>query len=181
MLWGWFVKWLANGAFWVAGLALFTQGCGYHVSGHGDLVPKSIHTIAVPPFTNLTVRYKVTDSLAEALSREFIARTHYQVIPDASQADAILKGAVVRYVAYPVLADQKTGRAAAVQIILTLQVSLYERETGKILFTRPAFDVRQRYEISIDQRAYFDESASGLQRLSGDVARGVVSAILEDF
>lgn len=161
--------------------ALLLGACGYHVSGHADLVPQTVHTVAVPPFANLTVRYRVTDQLAQAVSREFIARTRYRVVPDPAQADAILKGAVISYNSYPVIADQKTGRAAAIQIILTLQVSLTERATGKILYSQPTFQARQRYEISLDQATYFDESASGLARLSGDVARDLVSSILENF
>ncbi len=172
---------LRTSAVAVMALVLLTGGCGYHVSGHADLIPKSIHTIAVPPFTNLTVRYQLTDQLPQAVGRELIARTRYRVAPDPTQADAVLKGAVLRYSSFPVIADQKTGRAAAVQIMVTLQVSLIERTTGKVLFSRPAYEARQRYEISLDQATYFDESASGLTRLSRDVARDLVSSILENF
>ena len=27
------------------------NGCGYHVAGQADLVPKSVQTVAIPPFT----------------------------------------------------------------------------------------------------------------------------------
>src|ERR1035441_9858054 len=40
-------------------LLALTAGCGYHVSGHGDMLPKTIHTIAIPSFGNLTSRYKL--------------------------------------------------------------------------------------------------------------------------
>jgi hypothetical protein len=42
-------------------------------------------------------------------------------------------------------------------------------------------EVRQRYEIAIDQDAYFEESDIALERLSRDVARAVVSGVLEAF
>ena len=42
-------------------------------------------------------------------------------------------------------------------------------------------EVRNRYEIAIDPRAYFEESDLGLERLSRDVARTVVSSVLESF
>lgn len=173
------MRWFVNAALLL--LVLLVSSCGYHVSGRGEMLPQTMHTVAIPAFTNLTVRYKLADQLPQAISREFIARTKYQVIPDQNQADAILKGAIIGYNAFPVIADQKTGRAAAVQIIATMQVSLIERTTGKILFARPTFEFRQRYEISLDQQTYFDESSVGLQRLSADVARDVVSAILENF
>jgi hypothetical protein len=50
-----------------------------------------------------------------------------------------------------------------------------------VLFNRQNADFRERYEISVDPRNYFDESSTALERLSRDVARSVVSAVLENF
>jgi hypothetical protein len=50
-----------------------------------------------------------------------------------------------------------------------------------VLFTRAGAEFRERYEISIDPKAYFDESGTAMERLSKSVARSVVSAILEKF
>jgi hypothetical protein len=163
-------------------LCFSLSSCGYHVAGKADLVPKSIHTIAIPAFTNITTRYKLTDHLPEAIAHEFIARTKYQIVNDPQAADAVLRGAVTNYVAYPTVFDQQTGRASGLAVNVTMQVSLVERATGKVIFTRPSFDVRQRYEISVSSAtAYFDESDAALDRLSRDVARDVVTAILENF
>jgi len=163
-------------------LCLLLSSCGYHVAGKADLVPKSIHTIAIPAFANITTRYKLTDHLPEAISREFIARTRYQIVNDPQAADAVLRGSVINYIAYPTVFDQQTGRASGLAVNVTMQVSLVERATGKVIFTRPSFDVRQRYEISVSNAtAYFDESDAALDRLSRDVARAVVTAILENF
>ena len=163
-------------------ILLATAGCGYHVSGHSDLLPKTVKTIAIPPFANVTTRYKLTDSIPSSLMREFASRTsRYQIVNNPDQADAVLRGAVVNYLSFPVVSDQKTGRATAVQISVFLNISLVERATGKVLFNRPNMEVRQRYEISSDQVAYFEESGTALQRVSQEVARAVVSAILEAF
>ena len=164
-----------------AALCVSLTGCGYHVAGHADMIPKTVKTIALPKWGNVTTRYKLTDRMPEAIAREFIARTRYKVVNDPEQADAVLTGAVVNYIAYPTIFDQKTGRASGLQVNVTLQVRLVERATGKVLFTRPSFDARQRYEISINAQAYFEESGEALDRLSRDVARDVVSAILESF
>ena len=173
---------------WIfAGFALtaliVTASCGYHVSGKGDLLPKNLHTIAIPAFENATVHYRLNDRLPEAISREFIARTRYTVIPDAKEADAVLRGSVVNFVAFPSVFDQRTGRASGLQVSVTMQVALTERATGKVLFSRPSFEMRQTYEFSPNSapQAYFDESETALARLSRDVARDVVSAILEKF
>ncbi len=165
----------------LTGLCLLAAGCGYHVSGHTDLLPKTIETVCVPAFGNATTRYKLTDRLPEAITREFISRTRYKVVNDMSQADAILRGTVVNYNAYPVIFDPTSGRASTIQVSVVLAVTLTERATGKVLYTRPGLEWKQQYEISVDPRAFVDESDAALERLSRDVARSVVSGILENF
>ena len=163
-------------------LTLGVSSCGYHVAGQADLVPKTVHTIAIPAFTNTTTRYKLTDRLPQAIGHEFIARTKYQVVNDPAQADAVLRGSVINYVAYPILFDQQSGRASGLQVNVTMQVNLVERATGKVLFSRPSYEMHQRYEISVtSSKAYFEESDEALNRLSRDVARDLVSSILENF
>ena len=166
----------------VAGLLALAlnASCGYHVAGRADLLPKDVRTIAVPAFQNLTTRYKLADKLSSALMREFISRTRYQVVADPDHADATLRGAVVNYFSYPIVFDPKTSRASTVQANVTLTLTLVDK-AGKVLYTRPSLEVRERYEISVDQRAYFEESEPAMDRLSRDVARAVVSSVLENF
>jgi len=156
--------------------------CGYHVSGKADLVPKNIQTIAIPPFSNVTLRYKLTDRLPEAISQEFIARTRYKIVTDPNQADAVLRGAIVNFVSFPILFDQVTGRASGLQVNVTIQVSLTERATGKVIYSRPNYEYHDRYEISVtNTNQYFEESPTALERLSHTVARDLVSSILANF
>ncbi|MCA2970701.1 MAG: LptE family protein [Acidobacteriaceae bacterium] len=161
--------------------ALGLTGCGYHVGGKADLLPKTVRTIAIPTFGNLTTRYKISDRLGSAISREFLTRTRYQIVADPNDADATLRGSVLTYTAFPTVVDQVTGRAAGVQVSVVLQVTLTDRASGKVLFTRANMEVRERYEISIDQAQYFEESETALDRLSRDVARTIVSAVLSGF
>ncbi|MGA3039728.1 MAG: LPS assembly lipoprotein LptE [Bryobacteraceae bacterium] len=162
-------------------VALCTAGCGYHVAGKSDIMPQTIHTIAITPFANKTIQYKLAQRLPADITREFIERTHYKIVTNPKTADAVLDGAVLNFVSYPIIADQSTGRATVVQCSAYLKVTLTERATGKVLFTRPSFEVRERYEISIDPQAYFDESGAGIDRLGRDVAKDVVTSILEKF
>lgn len=156
------------------------SSCGYHVAGHTDLLPKTIRTIAIPAWGNATTRYKLTDLIPEALAREFIQRTRYQIVQDQSQADAVIRGTIVNYFSYPVVFDPQTSRASVVQISVVMNAALYDRN-GKQLFSRPSFEMKQQYEVSGDPNAFFEESGPALQRLSKDVARSLVSAILENF
>src|SRR5450755_1329449 len=92
--------------------ALLAAACGYHTGGRADLVPKTVHTIAVPAFTNQTIRYKLTDQLPEAITREFISRTRYRIVSDPTAADAVLTGIVLSYRSFPTVFDPTTGRAS---------------------------------------------------------------------
>ena len=162
-------------------LAISLASCGYHVAGKTNLLPKNVQSIAIPAFGNVSTQYKVADLLAAALTREFISRTRYRITADPNTADAVLSGAVANYFYYPTVADPVTGRGTGAQVVVILQISLRDRATGALLFNRPSMEFRERYEISIDPKAYFDESEAAMQRLSRDVARSVVSAILENF
>ena len=165
----------------VAAALLLHPGCGYHVAGHTDLLPAKIKTIAIPAFHNATARYRLNDRIPNALTREFMARTRYRIVPDPATAAAILQGAVLTYNTWPTVFDPVTGRAAGVQLSVTIRITLTDRSTGKVLFDRPSMEFKERYEISTDQRAYFEESDVAVDRLSLEVARTLVSAILENF
>ena len=172
---------LAAGVTALLVVLMAAAGCGYRVAGRADTLPKTIRTIAVPAFGNVTIRYKLTDRLPAAVTREFLARTRYRVVPGPGEADAVLEGAVVSYNSYPIIFDPATGRASSAQMSVILNITLRERKTGAVLFARSRMEFRERYEISVDQRAYFEESDPALERLSRDVARTVVSAVLENF
>ncbi|HNY40543.1 MAG TPA: LPS assembly lipoprotein LptE [Bryobacteraceae bacterium] len=155
--------------------------CGYRVGGKADLLPKTIHTIAIPAFSNITTRYKLSERLPAAIGREFLSRTRYQVVYDTAEADAILTGSVNNYHSATTIFDQASGRAAGIQVSVYLNIKLTNRANGDILYQRDNLEVRQRYEVSIEQQAYFDESEVALERLSREVARQVVSTVLEAF
>ena len=52
---------------------------------------------------------------------------------------------------------------------------------GKVLLSKPNMEFRERYEIATNPGQYFDESEVAMQRLSADVSRDLVSAILDQF
>jgi hypothetical protein len=174
-------------ALMVASLALSSFGCGYHTGGKADTMPQSIKTVAVIPFRNLTTRYKLPDRLQQAIVQEFISRTRFQVVNNRDEADAVLNGAINQALYIPIVFDPASGKATEIQVSVILQLSMADRRTGKMLYSRPAFTVQNNYEVAnssnvaLAEHEYFDESSASLSRLSRDVARSVVSGILEDF
>ena len=155
--------------------------CGYHVAGRGDRLPPDVRSIAIPIFTNSTHQYRIEQKVSAAITREFIERTKYQVTVDPAGADAVLKGEIKDVRAGVVAYDLTTGRATTMQVQVVAQIDLVNQHTKKVLFSRLGVEFRERYEISVDPAAYFDESGTAMQRLSRDVARSAVTAILEGF
>ena len=157
------------------------SSCGYHVGGHANLMPATIKTIAVPAFSNATSYHRIPVLLAADVTRELISRTHYNIVADPEQADASLTATVSRFDVFPIISDPASGRSTGVQVVLTMQLTLTDRHTGKALFSRSGAEFRERYEIAIDPQQYFEESSTAIQRLCRDVARSMVTAILENF
>lgn len=165
----------------VALLALAAAGCGYHVGGGASVIPKTIQTIAIPAFGNVTSRPRLPVLLTTDVTREFISRTRYHIVPYPDQADAVLTGSVVSVNSSPTIFDPASNRATGAQVIVVLQLTLTNRRTGEVLFSRPSAEFKERYEIATDPQAYFDENDTAMVRLSRDIARGVVTAVLQGF
>ncbi|HEY2843340.1 MAG TPA: LptE family protein, partial [Bryobacteraceae bacterium] len=149
--------------------------------GGADALPKTIKTISIPAFTNLTTRYKLTDQLPEIVSREFITRTRYRVVSDPTTADAVLRGTVINYSFNPTIFDPANGRAVIAEMHVTLAITLTERASGKVILSRPSFEVKDTYQISPNESQYFEESEPALKRAGQQVARSIVSAVLQNF
>jgi len=158
-----------------------STGCGYHIAGKANLMPANVKTIAVEAFHNNTQRADLARLLPAEVTREFLSRTRYRIVSDEKDADAVLSGVVANFVSYPITADPVNGRSTGAQVILQLDIYLRDRKTGKNLFQRQGYEFRERYEISENVSTYFDESGPAVQRVSRDVARSIVSAILENF
>lgn len=164
----------------LAGL-LLAPACGYHVGGQAALIPDTIHTISVSAFGNATVRNTLARLLPDDITREFHTRTRYTIVSDPAQADAVLTGTLTNFNSMGTTTDPVTGRATSAQVVVALQVTLTERKTGKVLYTQPHYEFRERYEVATDPKVYFDESGTAIERVARDVAHSVVSAILEAF
>jgi outer membrane lipopolysaccharide assembly protein LptE/RlpB len=162
-------------------LLLTTAGCGYHTVGHSVQLPASVKTIAIPTFKNETNTYRIEQMLTASVVSEFTTRTHYQVLHDANDdADATLRGTVLSTSASPLTYNSATGQAASVLIVVSMKVSLSDRQ-GKVIYQNPSYLFREQYEVSQDLASFFEEDSPAFRRLSRDFARTLVSNILEDY
>jgi hypothetical protein len=162
-------------------LAASASGCGYHVAGRSNSLPKSIRVIAVPALENKTTSYRIEQRLTTATVHEFLAKTAYRVVSNPANGDAVLRGKVLSVEAVPLLFDTATGRATTMLVTVKCDVTLEERETGKILYHSDNFLFRNQYEISTDVKSFFEEQDPALDRLAQDFAARLVAAVTENY
>ena len=162
--------------------AVSLTGCGYHVSGHSDLLPTQYQD-----------------------DRDSRVRQHHRPVsadgPDAARLDAgvhqpdAVSGGCGREAGrcraegrgrelpvFPDVVDQVTGRVgrrSGAGGAATESVRAGDREGASIRARAWKFAIGTRSR-SIPQ-AYFEESDLALERVSRDVARTVVSSVLEAF
>jgi outer membrane lipopolysaccharide assembly protein LptE/RlpB len=156
-------------------------GCGYHVAGRSNSLPKSIHVIAVPALENKTTSYRIEQRLTTATVHEFLAKTSYRVVPDPANGDAVLRGKVLSVEAAPLLFDTATGRATTMLVTVKCEITFEERETGKVLYHTDNFVFRNQYEMSTDVKSFFEEQDPALERLAQDFATRLVAVVTENY
>jgi hypothetical protein len=160
---------------------LASTSCGYHVGGRADKMPKSVQTIAIPAFSAFVARYALADRLPQEISREFSSRTRFVIVSNPREADAVLQGTINAVSTSPTIFDPGSGKAVSVALNVNLTVKLVEQRTGKLLYSKVAWGIREDYELAVDPHQFFNESGPAQDRLCRDVARDLVSSIVEDF
>ncbi len=160
---------------------LFSSACGYHVAGQATRVPLSVKTIAVPPFKNASSTFHIEQQLSAAVTREFLQRTHYRIVPNAADADAVLLGTVKDVHTRAITFDVNTGLATSMQTTVSTEVKLEDVHSHKLLYSNSNYIYREEYQVSETPSALFEEDKPALDRLSRDFARTLVTDILENF
>ncbi len=156
-------------------------GCGYHMAGHNNALPKNIHVIAVVALENKTSGYRIEQKLTAATIHEFLARTQYKIVSNAAEGDAVLRGKVLSLDAAPLLFDTQTGRATTMLVTVKCEVTLTDSATSKVLYHNADFLFRNEYEISTDVRSFFEEQDPALDRVAQDFATRLVAAVVENY
>ena len=121
------------------------NGCGYSLAGRGSFLPVDIKTIGIPNFVNRTTVFNLETQLTQKVRSEFIGRGRYQILPDATNVDALLTGEVSNVSLQP---QSFTGTALASRYVITMtaRVELRDMRTNTVLWENPALMSRQDYD-----------------------------------
>jgi hypothetical protein len=168
-------------------LALTGSGCGYALAGRGSFLPDYIRVVGIPTFDNRSSFSQVEQVLTDKVRTEFIGRGKYRVVPDTTGADAILTGEILSISVQPVGFNEQQ-LASRYLFTWTIKVAFTESQSQMVLWSNDALTVRGEYELS--QRGndttqlgstFVDQERTSADRIATDVARSVVTSILEAF
>lgn len=164
-------------------LLLVTSGyteC-YKPVGGGAGLPKHIKTLAIPPFQNPSLRFKVEQRFTSAMVDEALRRARsLNVVSTPEGADAVMIGSIKNFSFRPVLIDD-LGRARLFEVAITVGVTVRDQTKNKVIFDNQNYVFRGEYEISGDPTTFFSEEGPAVDRIARDFARSLISTILEGF
>jgi hypothetical protein len=108
------------------------------------------------------------------------------VIPNPEGADAVVTGAVTSITVQPVgFTEQQL--ASRYLFTLTMRVEFTDTRTTKVLWANQALTFREEYELTtrgntaLEGATFLSQERNSFDRISDDVARTVVTAIVEAF
>lgn len=168
----------------VASLAL--SGCGYALAGRGSFLPADIRVVGIPLLENRTTTPRIEQIFTEKVRTEFIDRGKYEMVPTTSGADAVLSGAITSMVIQAVgINDQQL--ASRHLFIVTMRVQFTDSRNNQVLWSNESLTFREEYDLrtrsngQLEGAVLLEQEGPAFDRLATDLARTVVSAILEAF
>jgi hypothetical protein len=178
------MRWLA--ALVLCACATAWSGCGYALAGRGSFLPTSIRTVGIPRLENRSNFFQVEDILTEKIRAEFIGRGKYDVTPEEAGADALLSGEVLGISVVPVGINENQ-LASRYLFTVALRMEFKDLQTQDVIWQndslvfRGEYDLQTRSNVAVSGETFLDQERSSVDRIATDVARTVVTAILEAF
>jgi hypothetical protein len=166
--------------------AVAGSGCGYALAGRGTFLPANITTVGIPPIENKTTFYRTEQMLTEKVRAEFIGRGKYKILPDAAGADAVLTAELSSIIVQPV-ALTASQLASRYLFTVVIRASFTDNRTSEVLWSDDQLVFREEYDLGataasgVVASTFIDTQGQAFDRISTDIARSVVTAILEAF
>jgi hypothetical protein len=160
-----------------------SSGCGYALAGRGSFLPASIRTVGIPKLENRSTFFQVEDILTEKIRAEFIGRGKYTVTPEETGADALLTGEVLAISIVPVNLNEQQ-LASRYLFTVAMKVDFTDTHTQDVIWSNDSLVFRGEYDLNptggaFSGETFLDTQRSSMDRIATDVARSVVTALLE--
>lgn len=168
-------------------LAMLSSGCGYALAGRGSFLPADIRVVGIPLLENRTIYPQLEQILTDKVRLEFINRgSRYKILPSTSGADAVLSGVITNVALTPVgLTDAQL--ASRFLFTVTMQVQFTDARNSQTLWSNDALVFREEYDTKtrggtqLEGAVLLEQERPAFERMATDLARSVVTSILEAF
>jgi len=147
-------------AFLMLTAAMLFSSCGYQTA---PLYNKAYRTVAVPIFVNKTFRREWEFRLTEAVEKNILARTPYNIVKQ-DRADTVLTGEIVDIQENVLTRRLGTDIPRETQVTIFVNFTWKDR-TGRVLLERKAFN-RSTTEIPQIGERIEDAEQLAVERLA---------------
>jgi hypothetical protein len=149
-------------------LAAGLTGCLYGFAGGG--LPPSIKTVALLPFDNQTAEPTLTQEVATSVREALQSRLGLRPASE-SQADALVRGTIVRYepdlpVQYQGETNNRTVNVTKREVQITVTVEIMDQKRGKPLWQRSGLLLKGEYDPG--------QEVQGRQKALADLVTNIV-------
>ena len=157
---------------------IFIQACGYRFAGSGQF-PKSVEKVFIEVFENRTSQTGIERTVTNQLIFEFTRQREESLAGSATEADAILKGAISR-IRTETISRVGTEIANEREVVMTLDVKLV-RNNGAVIWAAKGIQDREAFDVS-DSKIQTDRNqAQAIARLSGRISERIFNRLTDDF
>ena len=152
------------------------SGCaGYHV---GPVTKRNFNTIAVPVFSNETLRPQLEAQISNAVIRRLQEDGSLRIAA-MDRADTVLHGAVIHYVRTTLRSlHSDTGIPREYEIAITVRVEARDRRTGEIVLK--STEVEGKSDVFIGENQQSGEEQA-LPLVADDIAKRVAGLLVESW
>lgn len=169
----------------VAALAFLISGCGYALAGRTNSLPDHIKRIGIPAFENQSSTSELDRLVTEAVRAEFQTHRQYQVVPEATGVDAVLKG-TIRTVTTSNVGFTAAQQASRIQITVLASAEFRDLRDNKVLWSNESFRNATDYDLTSstganDLASIFTQDRNALMRIAQELAKSLVTQILDNF
>lgn len=160
-------------------ILLTLSGCGYHLAGTVSSLPPDVKKIAIPQFSNKTLRPDIENQFTSALLDEFVKGGKVAVVTE-KDADAVVRGAITSFESTPI---SFTGGDVIQEYRVTvrLEVSLIKKADESVIWKDKDISYFADYKNHPDVAVSEANRDTAVKKIAVDLARQLYSNILEGF
>ncbi len=154
-------------------------GCGYHLAGTVSSLPPDVKKIAIPQFSNKTLRPDIENQFTSALLDEFVKGGKVAVVGEG-EGDAIVRGVITSFESTPI---SFTGGDVIQEYRITvrLEVSLIKKADESVIWKDKDISYFADYKNDPDVAVSEANRDTAVKKIAVDLARQLYSNILEGF